>query len=92
MATHMVICTFRNGTDMAEVFTVVDEEQRRVAELVDEGRLGSIHLSLSRGTVFIETFASDESDAETTIRSLPMARWWDLDVFPLAAPVTGTAA
>ena len=91
MATQMVICTFRQGTDMADVFAVVDEEQRRVAELVTEGRIGSIHLSLARGTVFIESFAADESDALATVRSLPMARWWDLDVFPVAAP-SGEAA
>ena len=92
MATHMVICTFKDGTDMAEVFAVVDEEQRRASELAAEGQIGAIHLSLSRGTVFIGTFAADAGDAEATVRSLPMARWWDLDVFPIAAPAEGAAA
>lgn len=92
MATQMVICTFREGTDMADVFAVVDEEQRRVADLVAEGRVGSIRLSLARATVFIETFAADESDALATVHSLPMSRWWDLDVFPIAAEPSGEAA
>ena len=86
MATHMVICSFKEGTDMTEVFAGVAEEQARVAALVAEGRLGSIHLSLARGKVFIETFADDEQNAATTVRSLPMAEWWDFDVFPIAAP------
>lgn len=92
MATYMVICTFKEGTDMADVFAVVAEERARVADLVAEGRLGTIHLSLTRGTVFIEAFADDENGAATTVRSLPMASWWDIDVFPIAAPVLPGAA
>lgn len=92
MATYMVICTFKEGTDMADVFAVVAEERARVADLVAEGRLGTIHLSLTRGTVFIEAFADDEHGAATTVRSLPMASWWDIDVFPIAAPVLPGAA
>ncbi|MFZ4518483.1 MAG: hypothetical protein ACOYOP_08840 [Microthrixaceae bacterium] len=83
----MTVCTFKEGTAMDEVAAVIPEEQARVATLTDEGRVGSIHLSLARGTVFIETFAEDVDDAATTVRTLPMARWWDLDVFPLAPPM-----
>lgn len=82
----MTVCTFREGTAMDEVAAVIPEEQARVAALTEEGRLGSLHLSLARGTVFIETFAEDAGAATDTIRTLPMAKWWDLDVFPLAAP------
>lgn len=92
MPTHMVICRFKDGTDMAEVFAVVAEEQAMVAALVAEGRLGSIHLSLARGTVFIEALADDAETAATTVRSLPMARWWDLDVYPIGAPTSAGAA
>ena len=77
---------------MAEVFAVVAEEQAKVAELVAQGRVGAIHLALSRGTVFIETFADDSEAAEATVRSLPMARWWDLDVYPIGAPTPEGAA
>ena len=86
MDAFMVVCTFREGTDMAEVFAVVAEEQATVAALEAEGRIGTIRLALARGTVFIETFAEDADAAEATVRTLPMARRWVLDVFPLAAP------
>ena len=88
----MVVCTFRAGTDMKEVFAVVAEEQAAVAALTAEGRLGEIRLSLVRGTVFIATFGTDAEDASATVRSLPMARWWDVDVYPVAAPPVGGAA
>ena len=84
----MVVCTFREGTEMSEVFAVVAEEQAAVTALSKEGRLGEIRLSLGRGTVFIETFAPDADEAASTVRSLPMAKWWDIDVFPIAGPAT----
>jgi muconolactone delta-isomerase len=93
MAGFMVVCRFADGTAMEEVFAVVAEEQAQVAVLEAEGRVGAIHLSLARGTVFIETFADDAEGAADTVRTLPMARWWDLDVYPLGAPaVPGAAA
>ncbi len=92
METFMVVCTFKEGTDMADVFAVVAEEQAKVAALAAEGRLGSIHLSLARGTVFIETFAADTDGASATVLSLPMAKWWNIDVFPVGAPSLPGAA
>ena len=86
METFMVVCTFKEGTDMADVFAVVAEEQAKVAALAAEGRLGSIHLALARGTVFIETFAEDLDGAAATVGSLPMAKWWNIDVFSTGAP------
>jgi len=86
MATFMVTCTFREGTDMTEVFATIEEEQAQAAALVAEGRVGSIYLALARGTVFIETFAEDPQEAIATIKTLPMAAWWDLDVFAVTAP------
>jgi hypothetical protein len=86
MEPFMVICTFKPETIMDEVFAVVAEEQAQVAVLEDEGRIGAIDLSLARGTVFIKTFAESPAEAAATIETLPMAKWWDLDVFPIAAP------
>lgn len=86
MATFMVICTFREGTDMTEVFATVAEEQAQAAALAAEGRVGSIYLSLARGTVFIEAFAEGPEEAVATITTLPMAKWWHLDVFALTSP------
>lgn len=86
METFMVICTFKPDTIMDEVFAVVAEEQAQVAVLEHQGRVGAIDLSLARGTVFIKTFAESPAEAAATIETLPMAKWWDLDVFPIAAP------
>lgn len=91
MATFIVICTFKPGTVMADVFAVVAEESARVKALSEEGRLGAVHLALSRGTVFLEVFAEDAAEAEQTVETLPMARWWDLDVFPVGPPAPPTA-
>ena len=86
MNTYMVIATFHPDTDMRDVLAVVDEERAHVKVLMDEGRLGSIHISMPRRTVFIETFAADEAAAAATVASLPMSRWWTTDVYPTPAP------
>ena len=87
MEKFMVVCTFKQGTEMSDVYAVVAEEQAKAAELQSAGKIGAIHLAtLSRGTVFIETFAATLEEATDTIKSLPMAIWWDIDVFPLSAP------
>ena len=72
MSAYMVVATFIPGTDMAEVMAVVKEEQAQVAVLTEQGRLGTINISLPRQTVFIEVVADDEAAAEETVRSLPM--------------------
>ncbi len=87
MEKFMVVCTFKQGTEMSDVYAVVAEEQAKAAELQTAGKIGAIHLAtLSRGTVFIEAFAATLEEATSTIQSLPMAIWWDIDVFPLSAP------
>ncbi|MFZ4515884.1 MAG: muconolactone Delta-isomerase family protein [Acidimicrobiia bacterium] len=87
MAQFMVVSMFKEGTVMDEVFAVVAEEQAKVRQLVDEGLLGSIYLATAaRGTVFLETFADDAEAAADIVRTLPMAKWWDLDVYPLNPP------
>ena len=88
MNRYMVIATFRNGTDMSEVFAVAPDEVARVEALRAEGRIGAVYLSLPRGTVFIEVSAADEADVGTVIGSLPMAKWWELDIHPITAPPT----
>ena len=92
MSTFIVVARFIPGTDMSEVFAVVREEQAQVAALAAAGRLGSVHISMPRQTVFIEVFADDEAAAEATVRTLPMAQWWTLDVYPTPAPDLSAAA
>jgi len=87
MDKFMVVCKFKEGTVMSDVYDVIAEEQAKAAELQAAGKIGPIHLAtLSRGTVFIETFASSVEEATSVVQSLPMAAWWDIDVFPLSAP------
>lgn len=87
MDKFMVVCTFKKGTVMSDVYDVISQEQARASELQSAGKIGPIHLAtLSRGTVFIETFASSVEEAMSIVESLPMAAWWDIDVFPLSAP------
>jgi len=86
MNAFMMICTFKPGTVMDEVLAVTAEEQAKVRSLQDAGRLGAVRLSLARGTVFLEVFAEDSNAADITVHELPMAKWWDLDTYPLAGP------
>ena len=89
----MVVATFKPGTNLADVMAVVPQEQARVAELQSEGKLGAIYLATAaRQTVFLETFAESGDDARATVTTLPMAAWWDLDVFPLNPPAGTPAA
>jgi len=87
MDKFMVVCTFKKGTVMSDVYDVIAEEQAKASELQSSGKIGPIHLAtISRGTVFIETFADSVEEATSIVQSLPMAVWWDIDVFPLSAP------
>ncbi|KFF58729.1 hypothetical protein JF66_16470 [Cryobacterium sp. MLB-32] len=86
MNAFMMICTFKPGTVMDEVFAVAAEEQAKVRSLQDASRLGAVRLSLARGTVFLEVFAEDSNAAEITVHELPMAKWWDVEAYPLAGP------
>lgn len=83
----IVVATFKPDTDMGEVMTVVVEERAQVDVLKREGRMGSGHISQPRGTVFLEIFAANEAAAVLTVKTLPMSKWWDLDVYPTPAPV-----
>lgn len=93
MTAFMVVATFKPNTSMEEVFSVVAEEQAKVAELQAAGTIGEIRLATaSRQTVFLEVFGSSMQDAESSVRLLPMAKWWDLDIYPLNEPARPEAA
>jgi len=36
--------------------------------------------------VFIEVFADDDAAAEATIMTLPISKWWDLEIYPTMVP------
>jgi len=87
MKPFMVVASFKTGTNMPEVFAVVAEEQVRMSELQAEGRINGLYLATAtRQTVFMESFGEDIDDVVAMVKTLPMAKWWDLDVFPLNPP------
>ena len=86
MATFMVIGQFDPETDLAQMNTVLAEEVAQVQILKGEGRLGSVHISPARGKVFLEVIAEDAAGAETAVKTLPMAKWWAIDIYPTIGP------
>jgi len=87
MKHFMVVAAFKPGTHMPDVMSVVPEEQARMSELQAEGRINALYLATAaRQTVFMESFGDDIDDVLAMVNTLPMAKWWDIDVFPLNPP------
>ena len=82
----MVIGAFSPDTDLPLMNSVLAEEIARVTALKAEGRIGAVHISPARGRVFLEVIAEDAAEARATVETLPMAKWWDIDVFPTVGP------
>jgi hypothetical protein len=82
----MTVATFVPDTDWDELYTLVPAEQAQIALLRDEGRMGNLQVSAPRSTVFLEIFADDENAAADTVKTLPMSKFWTLDVFPTPEP------
>lgn len=80
----MVVATFKAGTNMQEVFALVEEEKAAVSQMQESGMLGGIRLAVPKGKVFLDVFADDEESAGFVVTKLPMAKFWDLEVFPLS--------
>lgn len=90
MGTFIVVADFSPETDLSRMNAVVVEEVARVRALQAEGRLGAVHIAPARGRVFLEVLAGDEDSARATVQSLPMAAWWEIDVYPTMAPPATT--
>lgn len=86
MPTFMVVATFDPETDLPQMRSVIAEEVAQVKVLEGEGRLTSLHISSARGTVFLGIAAGDADEALATVHTLPMAKWWTIDVYPTDAP------
>ena len=86
MGTFVVVASFSAETDLPQMNAVIAEEVAQVRRLTAEGRLGAVHVSPMRGRVFLEVHADDEVGARVTVETLPMAKWWDLEVYPTMAP------
>ena len=86
MSEFMVVCTFKQGTDMADVMAVVAQERGAVAEVQAAGSLGVVKLATPQGKVFLEVHGEDADSALAIVESLPMAAWWDLEVYAIVPP------
>ncbi len=86
MPTFMVIATFDPETDLPQMKSVIAEVVAQVKVLQGEGRLTSLHISSARGTVFLGILAEDAAEAQATVQTLPMAKWWAIDVYPTDQP------
>lgn len=80
----IAVATFFDEVDMTEVLKVVNEEKAKVAELQESGNLGEIRLAVPQGKVFLDVFAETEQEAKAVVEELPMARWWNIEVFTLS--------
>lgn len=89
MATFIAVASFSPESDLPQMNTVLAEEVAQGRLLTAEGRLGAVHISPTRGRVFLEVHADDEAGARATVDTLPMARWWEIDLFPTMTPPTG---
>ena len=84
MQQYMVVSTFKAGVDMRDVLTVVDAEKAMVKVLQAAGCLGQIRLAVPQGKVFLDVYADNPTSAAATVHELPMAQWWDLEVYTLS--------
>ena len=86
MSTFIAVATFSPETDLPQMNAVIAEEVAQVRALTAAGLLGAVHVSPTRGRVFIEVRADDEHAARAVVETLPMAKWWQIDLFPTMAP------
>ena len=87
MNQFMVVATFRSDTVMDEVTALVPEEMAQVKVLEDERVLSTVRISVARDKVFLEVSAADAAGADATVQRLPMAKFWDLEVFEIHSPL-----
>lgn len=84
--TFLVVATIRADTNFADMMALRADEQKQIAALQSQGRIGADHVAPSRATAFLEVFASDEEHARETLATLPFNPFFDVDVFPIAPP------
>jgi muconolactone delta-isomerase len=84
--TFVVVATIRDDTNFADMMALRVDEQKQIAVLQSEGKVGADHVAPSRATAFLEVFASDEEHVMETLATLPFNPFFDVDIFPIAAP------
>jgi len=84
--TYIAVASFSPETEMPLMTAVIAEEVAQVRALTEEGRLKGVHVSPTRGRVFLEVIAESEEEAKATVETLPMSQWWEIDVYPTMGP------
>lgn len=87
MNKFMVVATFQPNVEWDDITALVAQEQVAAKLLQDEGLLTALRISVARDKVFLEVTAEDRGGAEALVHRLPLAKWWDLEVYQLAPPV-----
>jgi hypothetical protein len=82
----MVVATFKEGVTQEEIRALIPAEQAQVELLEEQGLIGVIKVAMPKRTVFIEAFSQDDRSALETIYSLPLAKLWDIELFPITPP------
>jgi hypothetical protein len=86
MNSYMVVATFKDGVTQEEIRALVPAEQAQAKILEEQGLLGVIKVAMPRRTVFLEAFGEDNEGVLETIRTLPLAILWDIEVFQTTPP------
>jgi len=85
--TFMAVAVIRDDADLTELAALREDEHKRLEMLHSDGKIGAHHVSQARRTVFLEVMAADEKDAAETLATLPFAKFFDLDFYPIPLPV-----
>ena len=82
----MVVATFKEGVTQEEIRALIPAEQAQAKLLEEKGLIGLIKVAMPKRTVFIEAFGQDDQSALQTLYSLPLAKLWDIELFPITPP------
>ncbi len=82
----MVVATFKVGVTQEEIRALIPAEQAQAKLLEEQGLIGVIKVAMPKRTVFIEVFGRDDQSALEAIYSLPLAKLWDIELFPITPP------
>ena len=82
----MVVATFKEGVTQEEIRALIPAEQAQAKLLEEKGLIGLIKVAMPKRTVFIEAFGQDDQSALETLYSLPLAKLWDIELFPITPP------
>ena len=82
----MIVATFKEGVTQEEIRALIPAEQAQAKLLEAQGLIGVIKVAMPKRTVFIEAFGQDHQSALETLYSLPLAKLWDIELFPITPP------